>query len=674
MSTTSKPRMLVASMWLPLAPITAPLPEKQQERRKLERKLSVYVKDQEIKQVEIELESAKVGNGGLINAIASVPEIDHLWIGALHTTLDQYEEVQRQHIKDALFRNNCIPVDLTHDQLQGHYHHFCKVVLWPLMHYSQPDYMTITKYEDHNWQMYQNVNWAYAMQIAQCYKENDIIFINDYHLMLVPSMLRSLIPNAKIGFFLHVPFPSSEIFRCLWVRDQILMGPTGADLIGFQTYSFARHFLQTCSRLLNLDTTPNYLRLNNSVVSVGIFPIGVDVGALLAKLEDPEVLKEKEILLNKYKNIKVIFGRDKLDTIKGVKEKLIAFELFLATHPEWVGKVTLIQIALETSEETEMKVHVTDIVSRINATYGTLEYLPVNFLHQNISFSNYLALMSIADVCLITPLRDGLNLTSHEYVICQQNKYSPLILSEFAGTFGSFGAALRVNPWHTSEVASAINEALCMDLKERKQRWELLKTAVDQYSAQRFVKTFFKEINKVSIDMQKRYSSHIPHLNNKQISHDFKNSSKRMIFLDLEGTLTKLNTVMGSTSTALKRNSSSFTNLEEVAKPEIPLNSLLGILSKDTKNIIYIISSKRREALDVKFGNLNISLVAENGCFVKHAGGEWECKANEALEWREQVIDSLEYYTEVLATNLENPGIVHRSKINFPCLALQSRR
>eukprot|EP00835_Amoeboradix_gromovi_P005740 NODE_575_length_6553_cov_0.185156.p1 type:complete len:646 gc:universal NODE_575_length_6553_cov_0.185156:2482-4419(+) len=644
----TKARILVASMWLPLSPIVPASSEK--KHFKLERKLSVYVKEQDIKQDAIHLESAKVGNGGLINAIESVPEFEHVWIGALHTTLDQYEERQQHQIKDALLRNSCIAVDITKDQLQGFYHHFCKVVLWPLFHYTQPDYMTITKYEDHNWQMYQTVNWAYATQIAECYQENDVIFINDYHLMLVPQMVRSLLPDAKIGFFLHVPFPSSEIFRCLWVRDQILMGPTGADLIGFQTYSFARHFLQTCSRLLNLDTTPNYLRLPNSVVSIGICPMGVDVDSLKLKLLDPKVIEDKQSLLLKYKNKKVIFGRDKLDTIKGVSQKLMAFELFLNMHPEWVGKVVLIQVALFTSDESEMRVHVMDTVSRINTKFGNLEYMPVNFLHQNIEFSNYLALMSIADVCLITPLRDGLNLTSHEYVTCQGEKYSPLILSEFAGTFGSFSSAIRVNPWDRKEVALALNEALCMSMEEKQQRWELLNTAVCRYSAQRFVRTFIKDIEEKSIDMQKRYSSHIPHLNKLKITENFHNSKKRMIFLDLEGTIIP-------TDKSLQ--TGSFNNLDDKMQPKINVDTLLKNLCADPRNIIYIISSKRVDALDSRFKDFRLNLVAENGCFIKHIDQEWECRANEELEWRDQVLDSLEYYTEVINTNVENTWILY---------------
>ena len=647
-------RVLVVSMWLPLEPV---IPEKESTPRELKRKLSVYVKHHEIHEQEINLESATVGNGGLINAIASVPDLKHIWIGSLQKTLDQYDKDDQLSIKNALWKNNCVAVDISKEQLQGHYHHFCKVVLWPLFHYSQPDYMTITKFEDHNWLMYQKVNYMYAQQIAQTYKDGDVVFINDYHLMLVPQMLRLMIPDAKIGFFLHIPFPSSEIFRCLYVRDEILLGPTGADVIGFQTYSFARHFLQTCSRLLNLDTTPNTLRLASSVVSIHICPIGVDVKQLHKKLENDLVISEIDSLKQKYNGFKVIFGRDKCDTIKGVKEKLLAYELFLSTFPEWIGKVVFIQIGLSTVTDTE--IHITDIISRINMKWGTLDYNPVNYLAKDISFSNYLALMSIADVALITPLRDGLNLTSHEFVIAQKSKYSPLILSEFAGTFGSFGAALRVNPFHINEVAMTINDALCMPLIEKQQRWELLHDAICRYSASRFVNTFIDLININSIDMQKRYSSHIPHMNINKIKSDFGSSTKPFFFLDLEGSIDNSDNINTRELLASARNSRSFTNLEEIKQPLGSIETCLSQLSK--QNNVLLISSKRKEALESRFGGTDVVLAAENGCFIKFPGSEWECKANMELEWRDTVIELLEYYTEVFITYIENAWVLYRS-------------
>lgn len=203
-----------------------------------------------------------------------------------------------------------------------------------------------------------------------------------------------------------------------------------SDVIGFQTYSFARHFLQTCSRILSVDATPSGIQLDTHYCSVGIQPIGIDITSLHKKISDPTVSQWVTKLKEKYPDKKLIVARDKLDYIKGVRQKLLAFEQFLMRHPEWRGEVVLIQIALSTSEHNELRAHISDVVSRVNSKFSNISYQPIVFLHQDISFSQYLALLTCADACLLTPLRDGMNLTSHEYIVCQKETHNPLILSE----------------------------------------------------------------------------------------------------------------------------------------------------------------------------------------------------------------------------------------------------
>lgn len=335
------------------------------------------------------------------------------------------------------------------------------------MHYILPDYPRHEVDEQSYWKHYVSVNEKFAAALVEQYKPNDIIWINDYHLLLVPQLVRQKLPNAVIAFFLHIPFPSSEVFRCLHVRKQLLEGLLGADLLGFQTYSYARHFLQTTARILAIESTPKGILLENTVVSIGIFPIGIDTRALNERRQQVEVQQMAEMLQEKYQGKRVIVGRDKLDPIKGVRQKLLAFELFLNKYPEWRGKVVLVQVATSTTDHLDLQRQVSDLVGRINSRFGSIEYIPVVYLQQDISFSHYLALLTIADACLITSVRDGMNLTSHEYVVCQEHNHSPLIISEFTGTYGSFGAALRINPWHYKEVANAINEALTMSTEER---------------------------------------------------------------------------------------------------------------------------------------------------------------------------------------------------------------
>jgi len=307
--------------------------------------------------------SSPLGNIGLQNAVKSVSSevLTKTWVGTVGAPMDTLEPEVNQSIIDGLKEKNCVDVGLSFDDLNDGYHGFCKQLLWPLLHSKIPQYNTkysvTTKdgghkiilrnlFEKLSWEGYQRINRKFADAICSIYKEGDIIWVHDYHLMLLPSLLRERLPNAIIGFFLHVPFPSSEIFRCLFVRKEILEGVLGADLCGFQTYSFARHFLQTSSRILCLESTPKFLQLENTVVSVGIFPMGINTATLEEKMHDASVISTIHALEEKYQGKKIIVARDKLDPVKGVRQKMLAFELFLEMHPEWVGKVGCILVLL----------------------------------------------------------------------------------------------------------------------------------------------------------------------------------------------------------------------------------------------------------------------------------------------------------------------------------------
>ncbi|CAJ0627008.1 5583_t:CDS:10 [Entrophospora sp. SA101] len=256
--------------------------------------------------------------------------------------------------------------------------------------------------QDNSWKHYVALNQKFADSIVEIYEHGDIIWVNDYHLLLVPAMVRKRLPNAMIGFFLHIPFPSSEVFKCLPVRKEILEG----------TESFSRHFRNTCSHLLSLETTPRGIQLENNFVSIGLFPIGVDV----------ESLNEKSNIPGK----KLVVARDKLDYVKGVRQKMLAFERFLTIHTEWQEKAVLIQVATSTTEQNELQSQVSDVVSRINSKFSNLAYQPVVYLHKDITYSQYLALLTAADACLITSLRDatciGANNASAQSLLKQDYK------------------------------------------------------------------------------------------------------------------------------------------------------------------------------------------------------------------------------------------------------------
>ncbi|KAG2236793.1 hypothetical protein INT48_006977 [Thamnidium elegans] len=424
------------------------------------------------------------GNIGLNNALFSIQErLPNLaWVGTLGMPTDPLSEKTRDEIH-ATFKEkyNSYPVMTSEAILDGHYNQYCKQVLWPYFHYVVRDDPKNMMSQGGPYNAYKSLNQQFADTIVENYQEGDI----------------KKIPNAIIGFFLHIPFPSSELFRCIPPRKEILEAMLQSDVIGFQTYSFARHFLQTCARILSVETTPSGIQLDSHYCSVGIHPIGIDITSLNKKISDPTVTQWVTKLKEKYPDKKLIVARDKLDYIKGVRQKLLAFEQFLIRHPEWRGEVVLIQIALSTSEHNELRAHISDVVSRVNSKFSNISYQPIVFLHQDISFAQYLALLTCADACLLTPLRDGMNLTSHEYIVCQRETHNPLILSEFTGTYGSFGASVRVNPWDYRQVGDAIHEALSMSSEEKTDRWNELYKCIETNSAQHFASNMITRLSKI---------------------------------------------------------------------------------------------------------------------------------------------------------------------------------
>ena len=305
----------------------------------------VKAEGEDFSEVEWDIQLSEQGNGGLRNAVASAENDgfleDKLWVG----TLGMPTDALNPHLKDKIAEK----LEVDHDSLtvytddsdfDGHYLHFCKTILWPVFHYQIPDNPKNKAYEDHSWVYYRNVNQAFADRIVKNYKRGDIIWIHDYHLLLVPQMVREKLPDAQIGFFLHVAFPSSEVFRCLSVRKQLLEGMLGANLIGFQTEEYCHHFLQTCSRLLTVEATTEGIQLEGRFVNVGTYPIGIDTKALDLRRQNDEVAAWVRTIKERYQGKRLVVARDKLDNIRGVRQKLLAYELFLNLYPKWRDTVS----------------------------------------------------------------------------------------------------------------------------------------------------------------------------------------------------------------------------------------------------------------------------------------------------------------------------------------------
>ncbi|KAI1296277.1 threalose-6-phosphate phosphatase [Mortierella claussenii] len=546
--------------------------------------------------------------------------------------------LHKQTLKDTLWqKEKVVPIFLDDSRAHGHYEGYCKTVLWPLFHYILWDEATDGRIEKKSWDDYVFVNQQFANVVVEQYRSGDIVWIHDYHLLLVPHMVRQKLPGAAIGVFIHAPFPSSEIFRCLPKRVEILNGLLGANQIGFQTYSYARHFISCCTRVNGYESTPRGVDAMGSTVWVGTFPIGIDAERVERQRKVPGVLPKMDAIRKTYKGKRLIVGRDKLDLVKGVQQKLQAFEKFLNDYPEMHGQVVLIQVTSPPLVESpKLEAKIAELVAHINGTYGSLNFTPVHHYHQHIDRDEYYALLSVADIGLITSVRDGMNTTSLEYIMCQAENHGPLILSEFTGTAGSLSGAMMVNPWDYQGVARVIYDALNLSEEDKVARHTVsldyyLSAGYELYlhTAQIWAKDFIAELtlNAATWDQ----SAPTPYLDHNLITDQYKKAKKRLLLFDYDGTLTPIRKTPGA------------------AMPQEHMLKALTTLAADPKNIVWVISGRDQKVLEDWLGHIeNLGFSAEHGSFMRHPGSDKWINLTEFLDmgWKNDVIEIFTYYTE----------------------------
>jgi trehalose 6-phosphate synthase len=463
-----------------------------------------------------------MSSGGLVSGLSGLSKTTTFqWYGwpGLEVPEDEIATLNDQLKKEY----NAVPVMLDDELADRHYNGFSNAIMWPLFHY-HPGEIT---FDESAWDAYTEANRLFAKAVAKDVQDNDMVWVHDYHLMLMPAMLREELgdskKNVKIGFFLHTPFPSSEIYRILPVRNEILLGVLHCDLIGFHTYDYARHFLSSCSRILGLATTPNGVEFQGKVVTVGAFPIGIDPEKFDEGLQKPKVQERIAALEKKFQGVKLIVGVDRLDYIKGVPQKLHALEVFLTEHPEWIGKVVLVQVAVPSRQDVEeyqnLRAVVNELVGRINGKFGTIEFMPIHFMHKSVSFDELIALYSVSDACLVSSTRDGMNLVSYEYIATQEKRHGVMILSEFTGAAQSLNGSLVVNPWNTEELADAIHDAVTMGDEQRSLNYQKLSKYVRKYTSAWWGESFVTELRRISENSDRKVrfaqaSSDTPAVNN----------------------------------------------------------------------------------------------------------------------------------------------------------------
>ncbi|EFQ95035.1 hypothetical protein PTT_07071 [Pyrenophora teres f. teres 0-1] len=497
---------------------------------------------------------------------------------------------------------------------QSHWRTYAEHELYTLFHYKQNE-PADGRAARKSWADYYRMNKLFADRILEIYNPGDIVMVHDFYLMLLPSLLRQRLPNIYIGFYLHIPFPSSEFYRCLSRRKEILEGVLGANMIGFQSYSYSRHFSSCCTRILGFDSSSEGVDAYGAHVAVDVFPIGINaVSTQRQAFGDPEIDEKLKGIREMYAGKKLIVGRDRLDAVRGVVQKLQAFQLFLEKYPEWHGKVVLIQVTspsgvhTDRSDGAQEKVvnKISDLAAKINGTYGTLDFTPVRHFPQYLSREEYFALLRIADIGLITSVRDGMNTTSMEYIICQKDNHGPLILSEFSGTSSSLGSARHINPWDMGGVADAIHDALNQSDEERaKYHAELYKHVVEN-NVQAWTNNYLKSLmtNLASFDQ----SFATPALDRAKLLFQYRQATKRLFMFDYDGTLTP---IVKDPSAAI---------------PSDRVIRTLKTLAADPTNAVWIISGRDQAFLDEWMGHIpELGLSAEHGSFMRHPRSQdWE--------------------------------------------------
>jgi trehalose 6-phosphate synthase/phosphatase len=520
---------------------------------------------------------------------------------------------------------------------QGRWRTYAEHELYTLLHYKQNE-PADGRAARKSWADYYRMNKLFADKILEIYSPGDIVMVHDFYLMLLPSLLRQRLPNIYIGFFLHVPFPSSEFYRCLSRRKEILEGVLGANMIGFQSFSYSRHFSSCCTRILGFDSSSAGVDAYGAHVAVDVFPIGINAASTQQQaFGDAEIEEKIKGIREMYAGKRLIVGRDRLDAVRGVVQKLQAFEMFLEKYPEWQEKVVLIQVTSPSTVQTDtgdnaqekMVNKISDLAAKINGTYGSLSFTPVRHFPQYLSREEYFALLRLADIGLITSVRDGMNTTSMEYVVCQKDGHGPLILSEFSGTAGSLSGAMHINPWDLGGVADAINDALKMGPEERKEQHTKLYSHVVNNNVQTWSNNYLKRLmtNLSSFDQ----SFATPALDRAKLLFQYRQAKKRLFMFDYDGTLTPI------------------VKDPAAAIPSDRVIRTLKTLAADPSNSVWIISGRDQAFLDEWMGHIpELGLSAEHGSFMRHPmSDQWEnLTEKEDMSWQSEVIEVFQHYTD----------------------------
>lgn len=514
----------------------------------------------------------------------------------------------------------CEPVFLSEHLARRYYAGFSNRTLWPLFH----SFTTYARYDPEDWEGYCRANEIFADTVAAVAKRDETIWVHDYHLLILPKYLRERLPEAKIGFFLHIPFPPYDSLRPLpWHRD-IVAAMLEADLIGFHTFDYAHAFLRTVRRLLGYDNTIGQIAVGHRVVQAEVFPMGIDFPRIAAARDSDPVKNRIERFREGMGASKLVFSISRLDYTKGIPQQLQAVEVFLEGNPDWRGRFQYLLVVVPSREfvdrYAEEKQEVDRLVGRINGRYGTFNWLPIRYVNRYLDFEELVALYASADVALVTPLRDGMNLVAKEYLAAKPDLRGALILSEMAGASRELLEAIVVNPNNPAEIAKGLRRALEETPEEQAPRNRAMRARLEAYDTRRWGDDFLNRLDEVVALSKEMAVRLLTRTERRQIEDRFAQSRKRLILLDYDGTLVP------------------FAADPFRAVPPPRVVKVLKALSASPGNQIVLMSGRRREELEAWFEGFWVTLVAEHGAWVRRPDrGTWEATVNLDVRWKDRI-------------------------------------
>ncbi|MGY0392785.1 bifunctional alpha,alpha-trehalose-phosphate synthase (UDP-forming)/trehalose-phosphatase [Bizionia sp. KMM 8389] len=561
-------------------------------------------------QISIEQDKLNVSPsvGGLATGMKSVhADGNGIWVGWSGITDEELDEHLKKEVNTKVEKAKCKAVGLTETDIDDYYLGFSNRTLWPLFHY----FLEYSEFENTQWEAYKRVNQKFAEVVLETLEDGDTVWVHDYQLLLLPQLIKEARPDVTIGFFLHIPFPSYEIFRTFPWREEILTGMLGADLIGFHTYDYERHFLSSVKRILRLDVNFNEITYHDRIIKVDSFPMGIDYNKFqeaALKHNNPnteisELQKRLNAHLNEGGDKKLILSIDRLDYTKGIPNRLRAFEYFLNTYPEYKEKVRLIMLAVPSRSNVpqyqKLKRETDELVGRINGEFSTVSWTPIWYFYRSLPFENLIDLYTSSDVALITPVRDGMNLVAKEYVATRTNLDGVLILSEMAGAAKEMNEAILINPNSFEDFVTALNKALNMPLDEQKSRMKILQKRLKRYDVEKWAKEFLEAL-KATNQLQEIVVS--KKLNSKEeliIVENFKKAKNRLILLDYDGTLV------------------GFKDNPQDAKPDKELYALLDTFQNQQNTKLCLISGRDKATFEKWYYHKDYDLITDHGVWIR---------------------------------------------------------